>query len=59
MMLMDNGDGVSIGQDMPSNNQCNDVDALMTVDVDEVMTVDVDEVMTVDVDEVMMVNVNQ
>ena len=58
-MLLAIGDGVSIGQDMPSNNQCNDVDALMMVDVDEVMTVDVDEVMTVDVDEVMLVNVNE
>ena len=51
MMLMVNGDGVSIGQDMPSNNQCNDVDALMTVDVDDVMTVDVDEAMMVNVNE--------
>ena len=58
MMLMDNDDGVSIGQDMPSNNQCNDVDALMMVNDDDVMTVNVDEVMMVDVDEVMMVNVN-
>ena len=59
MMLMVNGDGVSIGQDMPSNNQCKDVDALMTVNDDDVMTVDIDEVMMVDVDEVMMVNVNE